>query len=432
MHPSSQSKRPWSSQPWVRGRAERPLGTHGNPGCRRRRAVRPLVQSLEDRTLLSAFYNLTTLASTAGGVFTGFGDLPSINNQGVVAFVGNSDSGNGIWTADLGGQLTNVTAAFTANNDGRTYGRGVAINDSNQIVAHDQIGTGYYVREWDGNNPNNFTDLFKYPADAIDSPDSQFDSAQTFTAVNNEGDAAFVLVNSEGGNRNVVETSGANLGDGTFTSLAEYDFTGPQASPRPQLDDNGNVVYVSPEGQLIRAAPDGSQQVIASAANGNTNIGNNAGISADGRVIVFTSRAGFGPVLRAAFKDGSSWAIVSLAGDTLVGDSFSSFDTNSDIVVNSTWATDRSFTVAFKGTSALGTGIYSVQVSVFGEHPLRRQSGRSDPLFRGCRRLLRERGQAGCHRGRYALSWLDDYRCAAWPRDQQRRARADRFLGTDC
>ena len=120
--------------------------------------------SLEDRTLLSAFYDLSTLASTAGGVFTSFGDLPSINNQGNVAFVGNSNSGNGIWTAGLNGQLTNVTAAFTANDDSRTYGRGVAINDLNQIVARDQIGTEFDVRQWDGNHPNQHIDLFKHPA----------------------------------------------------------------------------------------------------------------------------------------------------------------------------------------------------------------------------------------------------------------------------
>src|SRR6185312_11241295 len=119
----------------------------------RRTGLRPWAQLLEDRTVLSAFYDLTTLASTAGGVFTSFGDLPSINDQGVVAFVGNTNSGNGIWTAGLSGTLTDVTATFAANNDGRTYGRGVAINDSGQIVARDQVGTDFYVREWNADQP---------------------------------------------------------------------------------------------------------------------------------------------------------------------------------------------------------------------------------------------------------------------------------------
>src|SRR5579883_3186057 len=157
-----------------------------SPGAasRRRTGLRPWAQLLEDRTLLSAFYNLIPLASTARG-FTSFGDLPSINDQGVVAFVGNTDSGNGIWTVAPSGVLTNVTPAFTANNDGRTYGRGVAINDSGQIIARDQINSEFYVREWNADQPNQHTDLFKHPATGINSPDAQFASAQTFTATDN-------------------------------------------------------------------------------------------------------------------------------------------------------------------------------------------------------------------------------------------------------
>jgi hypothetical protein len=45
------------------------------------------LERLEDRTVLSPFYDLTTLVSTTNGNFTSFGDLPSLNKNGDVAFV---------------------------------------------------------------------------------------------------------------------------------------------------------------------------------------------------------------------------------------------------------------------------------------------------------------------------------------------------------
>jgi hypothetical protein len=327
------------------------------------------LEALEDRTLPSAFYDLTTLASTAGGVFTSFGDLPSINNQGNVAFVGNSASGNGLWIAGRNGQLTNVNPAFTSNGDGRTYGRGVAINDTNMIVARDQLGTEFYVREWNGNVPNQHTDLFQHPATIQGSPDQQFAAAQTFTSVNNNGDAAFVLYDSVGAARAVVRESGSNLGDGTYTNLGEYDATGAVASPRPQLTDDGHVLFVSPTGQLILADAGGGKQIIASKNTGYTSIGSHAAISKDGRVIVFTATHVLGQELFAAYQSGGAWKISPpLAGGSPDIDSFTSFDASSDLAVNSTWTTDRSVTIAFKGTSALGTGLYSLQLSFFGQH----------------------------------------------------------------
>ena len=192
--------------------------------------------------------------------------------------------------------------------------------------------------------------------------------AQTFTATDNAGDAAFVLFNSVSGTRSLVEESGNNIGDGAYTSLAQFDATDSSVSPRPQMTSAGQVLYVSQAGQLVLASPGGLAQIIAGPSTGYLSIGSNAGISQDGRVIVFTAEHGYGPSLWAALQLGSTYQIVPLAGGSPDIDSFTSFDTNSDIVVNSTWETNRSVTIAFKGTSGLGTGIYSVQISVFGQH----------------------------------------------------------------
>ncbi len=272
---------------------------------RRRSLSGPLHCLLESRTLLSAFYDLTTLATTADGVFTSFGDLPSINNQGIAAFVGNTNSGSSIWTANQVAKLTNVTASFTAADTGRSFGRGASINDSGQIIARDQLGTDFYVRRWNADQPNQFTDLFQHPATVPGSADNQFASAQTFTAIDNEGDAAFVLYDSVGGTRDLVEESGSNIGDGTYTSLAEYDATGSNASPRPQMTSSGQVLFVSPAGQLVLASAEGGiNQIIAGPSTGYVSIGSNAGISQDGRVIVFTAEHGYGPSLWAALQLG--------------------------------------------------------------------------------------------------------------------------------
>ncbi len=322
------------------------------------------LEALEDRTVPSAFYGLTTLASTAGGVFTSLGDLPSINNQGNVAFIGNSNSGNGIWMAGRSGTLTNVNPKFTNNNDGRTYGRSVAINDINAIVARDQIGTQFLVRRWDGNTPDQFVDLIHTPVPILGSPDNNFTSAQTFTAINNNGDIAFVAYDAAQAARYVEKEYGNNIGVGTYTPLLTADANGAKSSPRPQLTNNGRVLYVTPGGNMYLANTATDREFIAGSRNGFRSIGMGAGVSKDGRVVVFTGDRGRGPGLFAVCQTASGRDIVRIAGEGV--DSFKSFDTTGNVVVNNTEKTDRGATIAFEGTSALGPGIYTTRLSFFG------------------------------------------------------------------
>jgi hypothetical protein len=321
------------------------------------------LEALEDRTLPSAFYNLTTLATTAiPSPFAGlsFGNLPSINNQSRVAFVTNAASGNGIWLAGQG-QTINVTADFTSHNDSRTYGRGVAINDTNQIVAVDKIGVQYYVRQWDGNNPNQRADLFQAPSRGL-APDDTFDFVQTFTGIDNHNDAAFVVYDRSTAARYVMKEDGG-VGTGPYP-VHTTNANGAKLSPRPVLTDDGRVLATS-NGNLDLAQTISNREFIAGPKNGFQSIDPGAAVSKDGRVVVFTGDRGKGPGLFAAYQTGSGRTIVRLAGEGL--DSFTKFDPTGDVAVNNTWGTDRSVTIAFKGTSALGTGIYTVQLSVFGQ-----------------------------------------------------------------
>jgi hypothetical protein len=344
----------------------------------RRRKTRPVqrrtprvgLERLEDRTLPSAFYSLTTLASTAGGSFTSFGDLPAINELGDVAFVGNSDAGNGLYIAGRNGQVANINPTFTANNDGRTYGRSVAINGADNVVARDQLGTQFLVRRWTGTVLNQHTDLFHTPVPVLGSPDDQFASAQTFTAINDNGDMAFVGYDQAGGARYVLKESGNKVGDGTYTPVGILNGTGGTSSPRPQLTLDGRVLYASPGSQLFLARSLTNRELIAGSGNGFTSIGMGAGVSPDGRIVVFTGDRGHGPGLFAVYQSGgASRTIIRLAGEDAVShDGFTSFDETGNVVVNNSEANQRGVTVVFEGTNkTLGQGLYSVRVSFLGD-----------------------------------------------------------------
>jgi hypothetical protein len=348
-----------------------PAGSGARGACRRL-----LLELLEDRTLLSAtnpFYNLTTLASTGGSsLFTSFGDLPSINNRGDVAFVGNTSTGNGLWIAGRNGTLANITPTFSGNNDGRTYGRQASINDNDQVVARDQLGTQYLVRRWTGTIPDQHVDLFHTPVPVQGSPDNHFASAQTFTAINNNGDIAFVAYDAAQAARYVEKEFGNNIADGTYTPVLTTDATGAKASPRPQLTNNGRVLYVTPNGNLYLASSATNREFIAGARNGFKSISLGAGVSKDGRIIVFSGDRGRGPGLFAAYQSGGGRVIVRIAGEGV--DGFTAFDATGNVVVNTTDVnfndaskSQRGVTLAFEGTSALGTGIYSTRLSLFGD-----------------------------------------------------------------
>jgi hypothetical protein len=338
--------------------------------------VRPRAEQLEDRTLLSAtnpFYDLTTLASTGGSSqFTSFSDLPSINNLGDVAFVGNTSTGNGLWIAGRNGTLANITPSFSSNNDGRTYGRQASINDSDQVVARDQLGTQYLVRRWTGTIPDQHVDLFHTPVPVLGSPDDQFASAQTFSAINQNGDMAFVGYDQSTGTRYVLKETGNSVGDGTYFPVGILNAQGATSSPRPQLTNDGRVLYGAPGGQLFLARSITDRELIAGPSTGFTTIGTGAGVSKDGRIVVFSGNRGRGPGLFAAYQSGGSRVIVRIAGEGV--DGFTSFDTTGNVVVNSTDVNyndpsknQRGVTIAFEGTSALGMGIYSTRLSLFGD-----------------------------------------------------------------
>ena len=342
--------------------------------CARRSRDRfcPHLQPLEDRRLLSVFYNLSTVASTSGGQFTSFGNLVSINNSGTVAFVGNIENGSGLWVSGPGTGLVNVNPTYTTQGGaGRSFLNAVDINNNGELSATDRFIVGgdqlfYYTREWSQSHPDTPTDIDTAPGD--------FDSLQTFTAINDEGDVAYVGLNEDGGVREIEEAP-ADAPGTTLTvagvPTSEVNANGsdtPVASPRPQLTADGDVLVYDPSltSLALFDPSDDTAKVIASPDDGFTWIGQSPGVSADGRIVVFTGDRGNGPGLFASYASGgSSRTIIRLAGEGV--DGFTDFDPLQAVRVNDTESTERGATVVFEGTSNLGTGIYTTRISFFGD-----------------------------------------------------------------
>ncbi len=134
-----------AAQAWLRKQKKIPSTPESKRAKRRSQGrpfgSKPAVEFLEDRTLLSVFYNLTPIASTLDGTFTHFGDLVAINNtsdEGDVAFVASTAAGNGLWITgeEPGGpeHPYNVNPSFS-NDPTRDFGLGVALNDNFTLTA---------------------------------------------------------------------------------------------------------------------------------------------------------------------------------------------------------------------------------------------------------------------------------------------------------
>jgi uncharacterized delta-60 repeat protein len=352
------------------------ISSRRRPAARLGPRFRPQFQSLEDRALLSAFYDLTPVASTAGGQFTSFGNLPSVNGSGTVAFVGYNGTQSGLWVSSAADGLINVNPTYTANGTGnRSFGRSVAINDSGTLVATDRY-TGdsaqYYTRLWSSTTPDAHTDLATVP-DAS----GAYDGLQTFTAINADGDAAYVGLTA-GGDYRDVNLAIAGSPPGSFPDTVDEvpvrgagpgGATIPFAAPEPQLTDDGRVLVYDPQdGVLSLRSSLGDATAIAGPSQGFQWIGSAPGVSADGRVVVFTGDRGKGPGVFASYvSGGSSRTIIRLAGEGL--DSFTSFNPADAVRINNTEATERGATVAFMATSGLGQGIFTTRISFFGDAP---------------------------------------------------------------
>ena len=394
-----------SSSWWRRWLKRNPLPFPlvGRPRQRRRTASPRLwLEALEDRTLLSAFYDLSALASTASGGFTGFGNLISVNSLGEAAFVGSTAQGQGLYVLRAGDQSpTNINPTFSTT-PGRTFGRGAAINDAGQVAAVDLCSAdgyyGYTLRRWDSNALNSSVILSQAGSNPDIVPQGNDKDYQALvTSLTDINDSGAVVFDSIGGLAvqppttidigglpitfdggfasssppylDVQYAPGTDVTAGAYTTIDQNLKTGAgYPSPHPQMTVLGQTVYYSATDRAIELTDQyGGKTIIAS---GWKSLGYEPGVSSDGNVVVFTGDEGKGPGVFAAYKTGGKYQIVRIAGEGM--DNFVAFDPTSAVQVGggSIGGVERGVTVAFVGSDpAVGYGLYTARLSFFGKTP---------------------------------------------------------------
>jgi Ca2+-binding RTX toxin-like protein len=267
---------------------------------------------------MSDFYELiakTGDSITSLGSLTGFGDSPSINDLGNIAFVGKSGSATDLLVSNVLGNITNLSVPYS-----NTFSKAVQINNQGKVVARDSLGGPSAVRVWDYNSPTNYEVLGtgNYPADFYD-----FENILPFPSLNNNGQAVFLADPKEFGNTALETLSGTNIfGKRTYN----------QAIPAtgvlyPMIADNGVSVVRDPIDKIvIQDYQLNITGVIASNFSGFSNVGLSSGISDDGKVVTFygnltnpgatTSTVGLqaGEGIFASIDTGSGRKIIRIAG----------------------------------------------------------------------------------------------------------------------
>src|ERR1035437_4135877 len=303
----------------------------------------------------------------APGVLTGMGDNPSINASGVVAFVGQFATGEGLVVGDASTPLTLINPGFVSLN--RRFGRAAQVNDVGQVVASDFV-TGapslYFGRLWDSTKLNFFNVL------AFGGPTRAFDAVFNQASVNNNGDAAF----------------GALLGAQTLLVSVSQGVTNQipmpaNSLPRPMIADSKIIVirFGNLSNSPILLFDTSLKQPLAAIAGSSffNTTGNEPGISDEGHIVSFygdlnatgAQALGLqpGPGIFANIDLGNGTrSVINIANSQ----SFSSFDVNNRVaVVNLDLGVPGiegdTFVVAFVATDLSGNlGLWTSRVDVTG------------------------------------------------------------------
>lgn len=259
------------------------------------------VESLERRTLLSAFYSYDVVASSGAGGFTGFGNGPSINDAGTVAYVGQHSNGDALFVKPEGGVSKELSPGFD-HDPSRTFMQTVQINNSGKVVAQARVAGSTlksFIQVWNSSG----TDSFTTAATADSGGSGQFDAVFPFPSINNSGATAFGALKN--GSR-LLATPSHSIGESGIVM--------------PMVADNGNIIVraggLSNSPITLFNSSLGVVTTVANSSMGFNTLGAAPGISDDGKVVVFSGDRGKGPGIFARFFDGSTLGpIVTIAGE---------------------------------------------------------------------------------------------------------------------
>ena len=217
-------------------------------------------------------YKFDIIASSENGL-TGFDNTPSINDSGLISFVGNLNGEEDLFTGDASNPITNLSSSFPFTN----FSSGIEINNDNQIVTVDKTSGFSAVRLWDADNPGSFrrtVAIGKFPPNFV-----QFENIFPFPSINNrtfpESQVAFIATPIGQFPKAAIETF---AGEKTYNEAL---FLGTISIP--MLADNGRVVARDASKIILHDYRLNPIEVIAS----DTNLGRAPGISDNGKAVAF-------------------------------------------------------------------------------------------------------------------------------------------------
>ncbi|MDB5327683.1 MAG: hypothetical protein JWM57_3252 [Phycisphaerales bacterium] len=259
------------------------------------------VETLEQRALLSASYSYDVIAQSGVGNFTGFGTGPSINDDGIVAYVGKHQVGDGLFIKPAGGTSKEISPSFD-NDSSRTFMQTVQINDKGQVAAQARVVGATlksFIELWNSAS----TDSYTTAATGDSGGNAQFSAVFPFPTTNNSGQTAFGVLN--GSTRSLATPTKTIAAAGVLM---------------PMIADNGNIIVRAGSAAnspiTLYNNSLGVVQIVADSSMGFTTLGGAPGVSDDGKVVVFAGDRGKGQGIFARFLNGSTWgAIVTIAGE---------------------------------------------------------------------------------------------------------------------
>ncbi len=325
-------------------------------------------------------YSYNVLARTgspiSGGTPISFEDGVSINDDGVVGFVGRFGGGvEDLLIGDTetigstGATIRNLTPAFSGS-----FSRAVQINNRNEVIGQNPGGSGSAVRVWAGNVTagTNFATI----ATAAFPADNLYDFENTF---------AFPSINNIDDSRNVVFEADPPDGSTNPFVLVTSGFQAPATDPlefkqktllsqviRPLIADTGEVLVRDPASQIILydanlTIPQGIAIAGTSSSASFNSVGLAPGISDNAKAITFfgdlqpEDAIAFGttpgPGIFASVETSSGRAISRLAG--IAGNGFldpgeTFTDTDSDGVFDQGTDVDQGIITSFAANERVG------------------------------------------------------------------------------
>jgi hypothetical protein len=248
-------------------------------------------------TINGKFHQFAVVAESGQNGFNGFGVNTSINDNGLVAFVGQLATGEGVFVGNGTTAAVNITPGFQSST--RVFGSAALINNNNQVAARDRVSGApppSLVRYWDANNPGTFTTVARGGLTG-----DPFNSVLSLPAFNNNVSTApqSAIRNYVFGTlqNTTLNNSMATPNTVPVTTSVSSRNESPLFIQRPVMSDDGQIVMRS-SSSIFGTLSDPIivynndltvNRTIASAGQGDTEIGQGVGITDDGTAISYYS-----------------------------------------------------------------------------------------------------------------------------------------------